>query len=410
VKINTTVSHLDHHIGALLHSSPVTAVRHGLLGVIHDHAGGEVPALAAQLDRACMPLYELLGVEDVYGIPAALRAREGRPPKRVLAALRHPDVIHALCRAFDQLALPEDLYRRVEAWGPQDVGGVVPLSAEGLYRRSELVGALRRRAGEILAAWRTVGVRWPVESVGVDGRTLTAAARAWQIPMVNGELLPAPESMAPRYANRVGRCAAAVAFARYRDAHRASCPPEAFFEPLALLVAVGEAISREDRRHSDHAKALRGYVAVEIPPPGAPVRDSAMTVPQWWPVFSAWGASGRREASAIPTAWRLSTAEGDVLVWALCSVAVRLAVAATMPPWSDRLVAPPAWGEHVASALPAWEVGARHLWGLMQSTRDVSRRTEFPGLLFPGAGRESWPWMSEPADMVDAVPGTEELV
>jgi hypothetical protein len=412
MRVSTTLGHLDHHVGVLLRSTPVTAARHGVLGVVHDHLEGDTPLLAAQFHEACVPLLELLGVPTVYDVPDALRAMEGRPPKKVASALRHPELVSALCSGLDQLGL-YDLYALAEAWGPQVGEAVVPLTPQGCAQRARLVTELRRRAEQILAAWTEAKVQWKAEQVGVDGRTLAAAARAWQVPMINGELLPAPESLAARYPNRVGRCAAAVAFSRYSAAHRSPCPQEAFFEPLALLVAVGEAISRESWTQGDTSKSLRGYVGMEIPQERAPVLDSAFTVPRWWPVFNAWGASGRREAAAIPTAWRLSDAEGDVVVWALCSAAVRLAVAATMPTSAMRRApgaAPFGWDEHVASALPAWETGARHLWGLMQSTRDVSRRTEFPGLLFPGAARESWPWMSEPADMVDSVPGAEELV
>lgn len=416
MKINTTegeivrINHLRENVGALLCSTPITAARHGLLGAIHDPLKLQVPSLADYLDRACTPLFELLGVDDVYAVPGALRAMDGRPPKRVVAALRHPDVVDALCRALDQLGI-YSLDKYVLAWGPQDVGGVVPMGAEGRAARAELLSALHRRAGEILAAWTSAGVRWSAEKIGIDGRTMVAAARIWQVPMINGEVLGAPESMAARYANRVGKAAAAVAFSRYYDAHRSACPPEAFFEPLALLVAVGEAISRENWGRPEVARALRGYVGLEIPAAGLPVTDAAFDVPRWWSVFSSWGASGRRAAAVIPTAWRLSPVEGDVVTWALCSVAVRLAVAGSMPKPDHRepTWVPPSWESHVASALPDWERGARNLWALMQSTRDVSKRTEFPGALLVGSDRASWPWPPTGTDMLSPVPVIEEV-
>lgn len=414
MKINTTLSHLDHHVGVLLHSTPITATRHGLLGLVCDHLEGADRSWAAEdLQTACTDLMALLDVPTVYEIPAALRARRGRPPKAVVAALRAPDVVAALCRGLDELDLG-GLYRYAQAWGPQESGLTVPLAPVDRDRRAALVSALRRRAGEILAAWREVKVQWRAESVAVDGRTLVAAARAWQVPMINGEVLSPPESTAARYPNRLGKSAAAVAFARYRDAHCSQAPHEAFFEPLALLVTVGEAISRGSWEQPDLSRSLRGYVGLEIPGEGAPVPDSALSVLRWWPVFSAWGASGRREASAIPTAWRLSEAEGDVLVWALCSAAIRLALAGSLPQF-DRAQAlagaPVPWREHVAAELPGWEAGARSLWALMQSTRDVSKRTAFPGMLLPGSDRESWPWFSPSADdgRLGDVPDLEEI-
>jgi hypothetical protein len=413
VKINTTVSDLGAHVGALLYSTPITAARHGLLGLIHDPLSVQVPTLAAYLDRACTPLFETLGVDNVYAVPAALRAMDGRPPRKVVAALRHPDVIDALCRALDQLGIYElDTY--VLAWGPQDVGGTVMLSATGRAEREELLSALHRRAGEILATWTAAGVQWrPSEQVGVDGRAMYAAARAWQVPMINGEVLAAPESMAPRYANRIGKCAAAVAFSRTAGALRSAAPDSMVFEPMALVVAVGEAVSREHWREADRTKALHGYVGLSIPEVGAPVPDTAYDLQSWWPRFTAWGASGRREAMAIPTAWRLSPAQGDVVVWALSSAAVRLAVAASLPSAAESRAAgrggAVSWEDHVASALPDWERGARNLWALVQSTRDVSRRTEFPGALLVGSDRSCWPWPPAATDMLSPVPVIEEV-
>jgi hypothetical protein len=411
VKIKLTLSHLDEHLGALLASSPVTAARHGLLGLVHDALLEDTAFLADVLTDGASDVLAELGVATVYDVPAALRAREGRPPTRIVSALRSPAMVDALHRCLFQVSGGNaDVSALALQWGPlsDEPASVVPLRRDDLAARTELVDQLRVRTTEIIAGWRQAQMGLARGGRAMDGRTLATAARVWQIPLVTGALPEvAPTATAALYPNRLGRSAAAVVFSRINaaiDAYVGGFDVSAIFEPLALLVAIGEAISVSAFTDAHRTLAMKGGLPVRVRC-GEPLTDMALDVHSWWPVFSSWGSSARRDAVAIPTAWRLSTAEADVLVWALCSVAVRLAVASTAPRSSSLSFD---WPAHVAEKLPQWEAGAASLWSLMQRGRRVEKRTEWPATIFPVAKDAStWPWRS---DTLVAVPAAIEGV
>jgi hypothetical protein len=414
VKIKLTLSHLDEHLGALLASSPVTAARHGLLGLVHDALMADAPFMADVLTEGAADVLTELGVATVYEVPAALRARQGRPPTRIVSALRSPDMVDALHRCLYQVSGGNpDVSALALEWGPlsDDPGAVAPLRRDDLGARTELVDQLRVRTAEIIAGWRQAQMGLARGGRAMDGRTLATAARVWQIPLVTGELPEvAPTAAAALYPNRLGRSAAAVIFSKVNAAISANVggfDVSAIFEPLALLVAIGESISIADFTDTHRKLALKGALPVRVRC-GEPLTDMALDVHSWWPVFSSWGSSARRDAVAIPTAWRLSGAEADVLVWALCSVAVRLAVASTAPRSGTASITRFDWSAHVAEKSPQWEAGAASLWSLMQRGRQVEKRTAWPETIFPALkDAATWPWRS---DTLVPVPVTTEGV
>lgn len=412
---NVTLCNGDLIIRAMLRHSPVTAARNGLLTAVH---GGVLAikedAMAQDISDAATPLKHSLGVSDLHEVDGALCALAGRPPRVVTRALADPKLITALCAGLDAMGLI-DLSNEVARWGPkdpEDQGETVPLSRDDWSARSALVDQLRTRAGELLAAWREQQMMIGADTVTMDGRSIAAAARAWRVPMLTGVVPPLPEASAALHPNRLGRTAAIVAFSRLSSLPRSMAPDGWIFEPLALLVAVGEAISvpnlmqpnarladsgvglaswdRKDAHKADH-----GLLSVRVRA-GEPVEPSSSELGLWWPVFESWGSTSKRTASAVPTAWRLSEAEADVLVWALCSVAVRLSVAGSLLSPGYKMLdewRSTKWEGHVASELPKWEAGARSVWTLMQSLRRFDARTAFPGQLTPSLDSDSsWPW------------------
>lgn len=376
--INITESDYSGSLGALLALSPIRAARGGALGFIRGALTGQTPFLADRIDHAASPLAEVLNVETVRDVPDGLAKLPGRPPARVSAALRSPE-----------------LRELVAQWGPQDTDelATVPLRAQGLAERGELVDALRERAVQILEAWSESSLEIGPGDLRVDGRTLATAARVWQIPILTGSMQSVPTAAAALYPNRLGRSAAAVAFAKINEALSSEAPIAAIAPSLALLVALGEAITPVDP--DDEATRVRsdkGELAATVRLHG-PVRGMACDVHAWWPFFASWGASERRVAIALPTAWKLSTVEADVIVWTLTRVAASLAVAASAPRRRGRLMVPFDWAAHVAREAPIWESGAASVCGLMQRGRLPQLRTEMPAGPLPSIYEpDAWPW------------------
>lgn len=412
---NITLRNGEHHLRALLRHSPFTAARNGVLAVVHDGLVSidALPA-AEDLSEAAAPLTSVLDVPDLDAVDGALCALNGRPPAAVSRALTSPRLVSTLCHSLDMLGAA-DCSDQVARWGPRNPdrpGEALPLEVADRASRWELVSALRVRTAELLAAWRARGMIISAELANVDGRSLTAAARTWQVPMITGTLPPAPEAAAALHPNRLGRTAATVAYSRIGSLVRSPAPDAAVFEPLALMVAVGEAVSVEDLgtaregdgeigmmswNSSSAQAAVRGQLPVQVRD-GHPVRDEAADLNVWWSVFSSWGSTSKRLATAIPTAWRLSAVEADVLVWAMCSAAARIATAASMPS-EDAAVRKlgvrhgVSWEDHWAAEFPRWEAGARSVWVLMQKGRRFESRTPWPMLLAPAVDTESsWPW------------------
>lgn len=401
MKINSadvTLCHYSDHLSAQLSANPLAAVRSGVLGLVHDALLTRTPWLADALTDGATELLAALGIATVYEVPAALTGRPGRPAARLLQAVRHPDLVRALGDGLAQLRCDYGLdpgpLERVGRWGPSsgDPGAVVALLADDRAARGDLAERLRVRALEILGLWRAGGIQLEPGMPRMDGRTLAVASRVWQVPLVDGEMAPEPTAAAALYANRLGRSAAAVAFARLNGALRSAAPDVAVTEPLALLVAVGESICSAWMGVEECKVARAGGLPVRVRS-GEPLSAAFVAVPDWWPVFSAWGSSERRAAVGIPTAWKLSSVEADVLVWVLCEVAAMLAVAASAVPVAGRGLAPLDWRGHVAARAPQWDAGAASVWALMQRGRKPHVRTERPvGGLPALADVAAWPW------------------
>lgn len=322
MKINMTERGYGRNLGALLALSPVRAARGGALGWLSEALLDQTPFLAERIETAAAELIRILGVDTVLGIPDGLAKLPGRPPAKVIAALRSSDMVEALCMGLDQLNFPE-LRELVAQWGPTDdsESGAVPLRPQGLAERAELVDALRERAVQILAAWSEVSLEIDQGGLRVDGRTLATAARVWQVPTLTGSMQPAPTAAAALHPNRLGRSAAAVAFMKVNGALASEAPIDVVAPSLALLVALGEAITPIDPdSEAVRVQAHKGGLPVTVRSHG-PVRDLACDVHAWWSFFASWGASERRSAILTPTAWRLSPAEADVIVWTLTRVA-----------------------------------------------------------------------------------------
>jgi hypothetical protein len=418
---NITLAHGERHLRVLMNATRLTAVRYGLLDALSDAVTtGGYDDLATSLSEAAAPLCAALEVTELPDVPYALQSMTGRPPRRVMTALRGEALAWAVSRSFDVVGLYE-LADRARTWSPEAARGLNPgsLSADALAERRSLADSLRVRAREIYAAWLKVpgGVDL-APSMVMDGRALTAAARAWQLPLLNGTMQPAPMATAALHPNRLGRTAAIVAFSRAREALSSSrCVPDVLvFESVALLIAVGEAISgpndldnKASRSRRKYLRGEHGVVPVQVPlGESVNVRSGAVgeggyQLDCWWPVFDSWGSQSARTAQAIPTAWKLTAVEADVLVWALCSVAVRLAVAAMSPVTAtpSKIVGAASaavgdsWSTHWASESSTWEAGARFVWSLMQGTRGLEGRTVWPGQCEWSLKDEaSWPWRS----------------
>jgi hypothetical protein len=392
----------------------------GVLTLIHDaltvraregSSGGK--RCARDLEKAAQPLADALGVAGIELIDGALRELKGRPPAAVMRSLTNPQLVEAICGGLDALGVPQ-LADEVAKWGPRNPANpmeALPLSADALTQRHELVSALRQRAGELLDGWRQAGAVLTADVLPIDGRTLATAARVWQVPMITGEIPPVPTAGSALHPNRLGRTAAIVTYSKLPVVLRSTTPDEVIFETLALLVAVAEAVSVPEatneigaillmRRWSEKERkaARQGMLPLKVRV-GEPVDPASADVNAWWSVFSAWGATTRKAANAIPVVWKLSEAEADVLVWALCSCAVRMGVAADMPerePRRRRLgppLMPVRWEDQWETNRAPWVEGSKSLWGLMQSMRRFGDRTEFPGQLSPTLDDDSsWPW------------------
>lgn len=410
---NISTDHVQHYVRAALSHTPVTATRMGVLTMIRDAlAGTEHPAIASELERTAAPLARALDVDTLDEVDAAMRALRGRPPIGVTRALASAEFVTVLVDSLDVLGW-SDLAAEAARWGarnPRNPLEALPLAGDARARRAELLDQLRQRAGELLAGWRKAEAVLNGDSVFIDGRSLSAAARAWQIPMITGEVLERPTATAVLHPNRLGRTAAIVAFAQLRTVVRSSAPDAVIFETLALLVAVGESITRwtpsgEQKGFmvwdsSTATAAVRGELPVYVRV-GEPVDAGSADLAMWWPAFSAWGATSKRAATAMPTAWKLSEVEADVLVWVLCSCAARLGVAGSMPEltratrsWRSQM--PVTWEQHCAEEMRKWEAGARSVWALMQSVRRFETRTGYPeaSQLWSLDDVTAWPWYS----------------
>ena len=411
-----TIGHLDVHLRALLRHSPYTAARNGVLGLVLDAlVQGDHTAEIDQLSEAAKPLADVLDVGSLYEISDGLHAVTGKPPTAVSRALAAPPMVDALCYALDALECYE-LGLLVERWGPRRDNGaqVAPaLLNEARVARWDLVSRLLARAGALYAGWREQGVMFGINKIHIDGRTMSAAARAWQVPMITGVIPELPTASAVMHPNRLGRTAATVAYARLPEVVNSPAPDAAVFEPIALLVAVAEAISGgvDGTRLSEQSdlgavvwdsaaveRAKRGQVRVRVRDVDEPVSPESADLATWWPVFTSWGATSRL-VQAVPTAWRLSDVEADVLVWALCSAAVRIAIAASMPRSHGRRAIGAAeeldWPAFYRGELPRWDAGAQSVWRLMQTPRRFALRTPWPGsfTLAPKLhAPASWPW------------------
>jgi hypothetical protein len=388
------------HLARLLNHSPVTAARNGVLNMLYDaltSANPPVP-MYEELATAAAPLCAALGVPDLESVPDALCALEGRPPRAVAAAVRSPELVTAMRDSLDMLDLPS-LASRVAQWGPMNPAdppsSALPLSKAGRAARGELVAQLRERTAELMAEWIRVDVQM-CPGAATDGRARAAAARAWQVPMITGSVPALPQASAALHPNRLGRTAAVVAYSSLPKAMSDACsaPSRWVFEAVALLVAVGESLRPENwmpgawgSRDGSARVAVRTGESISLESHGPDA---------WWPVFDAWGTHQVRIAKSIPTAWKLTTVEADVVVWALCSAAVRLATAASAPlKMLGRSVVEPVdpWPAHRDVELPRWTQGARSVWALMQSARPFQEWTAWPELMTPELGVDhSWPW------------------
>lgn len=393
---NITLRRGDFYLRELLAYAPGTALRHSVLTMLRDAlvSSNEPDDMIRRLEHAAAPLCEALGVLDLDEIPDALRALEGRPGRKVSAAMRSAElagVIRIILDGFGLLKLAD----RVGTWGPPQAAAAelgLPLSDQAMAARAQLVVQLRQRAEELHAEWQRQHAVLRC-SIPIDGRSRVAAARAWQVPMITGSVPSAPEATSSRYPNRLGRTAAVVAYSAMPAALDGRCcaPSSWVFESLALLVAVAESVSEPVRRPG----LLRGSgvdsrVVVRV---GGEVGDEQFDLDYWWTVLDSWGSHSPAVARAVSTAWRLSLVEADALVWALCSVAVRLAVAAAAPNSERRLMDPDPWPGFVREELPRWDVGAQSVWALMQSTRAFESRVVWPGDVSWSLGDvSSWPW------------------
>src|SRR5690242_1028260 len=120
---NLTLSDGERHLEPLLHASSLTAVRYGVLSMIKDALAtraretGRLTDRAAHIDKAAAGLCDALGVPDIHHVPAALRGINGRPPRKVVAALREREFVLPVADALEDLELI-DLADRVRAWSP----------------------------------------------------------------------------------------------------------------------------------------------------------------------------------------------------------------------------------------------------------------------------------------------------
>ncbi|HZE01404.1 MAG TPA: hypothetical protein VE155_06525 [Pseudonocardiaceae bacterium] len=420
---------VDDVLTALLDGSPVSAARYGLLTFAHGLAEYSGDALVA----ATAPLRAELGVDTMIEIPAALAALPGRAPRRVSHALRSRELISALVFTLEESGhySHADLVRQ---WLMLDLqaGDLAYTNVTGvaLTQRQELVDQLMARVAEITAGWQAKQIRFnSSQAPSVDGRAMVAAARAWQVAALSPKsILSSPTSASAKHANRLGRTAAAVAASRLGTAY--GCPvwvlPVGLEEPLALLIAVAEAVLPAGQPAATRTGApVRRRQGSELEfsvKLGAPVDRDALagSMSGWWPVLDSWGSCSRDVAGAMSTAWRLSPAQGDVVVWALCSAACRLAVSAMVtgagddPRLSD-VQGAAVWAARVAEFLPSWEAGATRVWTLLHQARRPGDRGSWPGCVFPALDDpSSWPWRPLPdydepsTDTLTTVPSHEE--
>jgi hypothetical protein len=397
-KIKLSKSALDATLTALLGTTPVYAARSGLLTLSHGAAEYAGPLI----DDAVAPLCAELGVTGLDGLMGYLAGVTGRPPRALTRALRSRSIVDALARVYDEIGL-YDRADQVRTWLVDDLRSSDLIIAEGTARadRAALAGDLLTRAAELLAGWRADSPKFSARGVpSLDGRVLVAAARAWQV----RELSPATATSAPsapsaKYANRLGRTAAAVAASRLGNAWRSPVwvPALAIEESLALLIAVAEAVSVP----GSLAQVRRGDPEFSVRLGESTDTELARSQSAWWPILDSWGSTSRSVAGSIPTAWRLTDVQGDVVVWALCSAACRLAVAASVPTPQREGGEPVdpvlSWERHLAAHLPRWESGAESVWSLLNQGRLAGARSSWPGAVVPVLDDPaSWPWRPFP--------------
>lgn len=415
------------HLGVLadlLRSQPMTAARNGLFTALdaalqaHGH-DDYVEGLAL----TTAPLRRELGATDVRGIAAGLAALTGKPRRAISREVTSPEMVTELGDALDALGAWE-LSNVVRGWLATSYTEMTfpALTSEGRAVRHDLAAELLTRCllfRRVLPAV-TGGLRHD-EVPAIDGRTMSAAARACKTPLFTGSIPEAPRTLASRHPNRVGRLLAAVAMSRAATAlSRSFAADEAVVEPLLLLFVVAECVRPGVPTPDDAALARRGRLLPKVrrgdPEPRSLSSSSS------WAVLSNWGSVSRASIEAAPTAWKLPPVWADVLLWALCSAAARTALAADYrkpdargrgSAAGDAAALP--WEEYLAERLPVWEGPMRNAWGFVQSARSPVDRTDWPGCLVPDLSDEStWPWpveadpwASQEHGMMNAVPATE---
>ncbi|MGH3987663.1 MAG: hypothetical protein ACRDTZ_10135 [Pseudonocardiaceae bacterium] len=390
-----------------LRSTPLSAARHGLYTWL-PRAAPE-PYLA-RLHSATEALRDTLGVSDLQDVGAALATRKGKPPRAVMHALTAPELTGLLAEIADHWG-HWDLAPCATAWTavvPSELALSGP-AHEGAHARRELAGALLTRAEVLRSHLPGHGGLRPAHAPVIDGRTLAAAAAAWQSPLITGSVPRVMPSGAARHANRVGRVSAAVGLSRFSVALRAEVPDSWVVDPVLLLAAVVEAITPVGPE--EEVRALRGALPLRVPR-GDP-SEGSLFPDRLWPVLDMWGAPKRRMKGVLALAWKLSPVESDVVLWALAVASIRLAVTAryaagNMAPRgaADTSV----WEAFRDREAPAWESAAGNAWALLQSARPEHARTSWPGAVFADPGDESsWPWPEVP-DPWGAVPELSGMV
>lgn len=328
---------------------------------------------AERVFEAASPLVEAAGARGITDLADVLADHTGRPSVKVSRALRSDELETALASAFDALEW-HDLLPTLAAWSPYATRAVegVELSGAGLVARRELVLALARRSREFLAAWEATPSSWNVSALPVDGRSLKAASRLTGMALPGASVAPEGEvPMTARYGNRVGRALGVVLLARLPQAVAKHAPIEPVRLALAVVGAVAEAVSlnqRSDAKVSNHA--------LRVPPEGTPVPEHGWTPAAWWPVLDAWGSQSKHVQSMVPTSWRLRPEEFDAVVWFLSLAAAWVGTCADVP---EGRLSEQQWADHLPLSLDdTWSGRMAQTWDLMQSTRPVAARAPWP--------------------------------
>lgn len=397
-----------------LRTTPLTAARCGLYTWLDGELDGEH---RTRLRDALAPLCTALNVDSPTSIGAATAQIRGKPAKPVMRSLTDPALTGLLAELADHWG-HYDLAPLALKWTPStpDTIALAPPDPAGAGTRRALAGELLTRVVELRAVLKARGGLRSGDGPVIDGRTLAAAAAAWQTPQITGSVPRGIPAGAARHANRVGRVSAAVGLARFPAALRSHAPDEWVVDPVLLLAAVAEAITPVSL--DDRQDALRGAfpVRVRAGDPG----EGALRPDRIWATLDAWGSPVRRFKGVLPLAWKLGPVEADALVWAVCAASARLAVASRFRDESPEVRGAPkvaSWSEFRDGELPAWEDGVRRAWALVQLNRAPMDRTSWPGAVAADPSDESsWPWpelpdpwaaVPEPSGTVSEVPNVE---